>query len=152
MFVSSKIELRETVKGKSVFARLPIAPDEVIFIFEPNFTTQPNQYSIQFDHNQHLKSLGQINDLINHSCSPNCYIDFTQFLFKSLKLINQDEEITFNYLTSEWQLTFPFDCQCGHLNCLNQIQGFKFLSLTQRQLLKPLLSPFLKTKLFDFDQ
>lgn len=151
MFISSKIELRETIKGKSVFAKVSIDTDEVIVIFDPNFTEQPNQYSIQIQHNQHLKSLGTINDFINHSCSPNCYIDFGQLRFKSLKTINQDEEITFNYLTSEWQLNFPFNCQCGHLNCVNQIQGFKFLTLTQRRKLEPLLSPFLKSKIFDFD-
>jgi hypothetical protein len=151
MFISAKIELRETVKGKSVFAKVPIFTDEVIFIFEQSFTDQPDQYSIQIDQHKHLKSLRKINDFINHSCLPNCYIDFAQLHFKSLKPITQDEEITFNYLTTEWQLTFPFTCQCGNINCLNQIQGFKYLNLAQRQQLQPFLSPYLKQKILDFE-
>lgn len=59
---------------------------------------------------------------INHSCEPNAYVDVEQHkLFASCD-IEQDDEITFNYLISERQITAPFDCNCGSSNCLGRIE------------------------------
>ena len=46
----------------------------------------------------------------------------------ALREIEYDEEMTFFYPSTEWQMTQPFNCYCGHVNCLGQIKGAAFLS------------------------
>jgi dihydroorotase-like cyclic amidohydrolase len=38
------------------------------------------------------------------------------------RIIEAGEDITFNYLTSERQITTPFDCQCSDENCVGRIE------------------------------
>jgi hypothetical protein len=39
--------------------------------------------------------------------------------------IPQDRMLTFNYLTTEWNVCFPFACLCGEEKCYRVIKGFK---------------------------
>lgn len=90
-------------------------------------------------------------DYINHSCDPNTRIDFTGMNFIASRDIKKGEEITYNYLTTEYDLVkdgLNFNCRCGSKNCLKIIKGFKFLKKFQKLKLKFLLSPFLKKKLY----
>ena len=89
-------------------------------------------------------------DFINHSCSPNAKIDVVNRWFIAIKDISKNEEITFNYLTTEWDMKkygADFKCLCGSQNCFKHIKGFKYLSRKQKLKLKPLLSPFLFKKI-----
>jgi len=95
-----------------------------------------------------------VEDFINHSCSPNTKFDFASMWFIAIKDIHKNDEITFNYLTTEWDIKKGmekygggFECLCGSKNCLKNIDGFKYLSQKQKLKLKPLLSPFLLEKL-----
>jgi hypothetical protein len=61
--------------------------------------------------------------------------------FVALRNIKKGEEITYNYLTTEYDLVrdnLDFDCKCGSKN--GRIKGFKFLTKSQKLKLKPLLS------------
>ncbi|MBI4441524.1 SET domain-containing protein [Candidatus Woesearchaeota archaeon] len=89
-------------------------------------------------------------DFINHSCSPNTRLDLVKREFTAIKNILPNEEITFNYLTTEWDMKrwdTDFQCACGSPNCLGHIKGFRYLTHRQKANLKPLLSPFLLSKL-----
>lgn len=89
-------------------------------------------------------------DFINHSCSPNTKLDTEKKWFIAIKNISKNEEITFNYLTTEWDMKkwgTDFKCVCGAKNCFGHIKGFKYLTRKQQLKLKPLLSPFLLTKI-----
>lgn len=149
MYISGKVEVRENKKGKAIFAKENIFKEELVFAFQGKILGRPDKYSIQIDEHKHLSSLGNINDNLNHSCEPNGYIDFENLNFKALKNINKNEEITFNYLTTEWDISNKFECKCGSENCIHEIKGFKYLNLEQKKKLEPLLSPYLKKKLYN---
>lgn len=89
-------------------------------------------------------------DFINHSCAPNARLDIVNRWFIAIKDISVDEEISYNYLTTEWDMAkwgSDFECACGSDNCLGHIKGFKYLPLAEKIRLAPLLSPFISRKL-----
>jgi hypothetical protein len=61
------------------------------------------------------------------------------------KNIKKDEEITYNYNTSEFDMGVDvFECLCKSPNCYKVIKGFKYLPLDEKLKLKPYLLPYLK--------
>ena len=89
-------------------------------------------------------------DFINHSCSPNTKLDVEKRWFFAIKDISKNEEITFNYLATEWDMKkwgTDFKCICGSKNCFGHIKGLKYLSRAKKLRLKPLLSPLLLKKI-----
>lgn len=54
-----------------------------------------------------------------------------------------DTELTFNYLTTEWEMNECFTCGCGAPNCYGRIEGFAYLSPDKQRELLPLLAPHL---------
>lgn len=53
-------------------------------------------------------------EFMNHSCDPNC-VFVGDFLCVATRDIAVDEEITYDYATSETEDSshMPFDCRCG---------------------------------------
>ena len=89
-------------------------------------------------------------DFINHSCNPNTKVDMENRWFIAIKNIKRNAEITYNYLTTEWDMKAygtDFKCRCGSRDCIGLVRGFKYLNKRQRKQLEPLLSPFLLSKL-----
>ncbi len=147
MYISPKLEVRGTSKGKALFARTPIKKQEVLIRFEGKILDHPTKYTLQIDLKKHLEGPGAIDDYINHSCEPNTYVHFPTLILRALKIIQTGEEITQNYLATEYALQNQFHCQCGTKTCLKKIHGFKYLTLQQKQSLRPLLSPYLHSLL-----
>lgn len=148
MFKSEKVRVGDTKKGKAIFATQEINKDELIFGFGGEILNVADKYSIQIDDNKHLSGSGDINDLLNHSCNPTGYFDFDTLDFKAINDIEEGGEVTFNYLTSEWEMAVPFDCKCESSNCFEIIKGFKFCTPDQKKGMEEFLSPFIKKKLF----
>ena len=149
MFISEKVEVRETEKGKAIFANDKIKKEELIFSMEGKIINKADKYSIQIEENKHLSGQGNIHDYLNHSCIPNAYFDFNSLHFRTLRDIKKNEEITFHYLTTEWKMSYTFKCECGSKKCLHFVKGFKYLTLEQKKELETLLSPYLKKKLYE---
>ncbi len=149
MYVLNKIEVRDTKKGKSIFAIDEIKKEEIIFEFEKNFLDYPTKTSMQIDETKHQECTNPeaVENFLNHSCEPNGYIDFQNLTYRALRPIKKGEELTYNYLITELELANKFNCKCGSQKCYGKIKGFKYLTLEQKRELKPLLSPFLKKKL-----
>ena len=86
---------------------------------------------------------------INHSCSPNTTIDVKKYRYTAIKNIRKNEEVTFDYLTTEYDMKKSgedFKCECGSRNCYGQIKGFKYLTRAQKLRLKPYLSSYILKK------
>ncbi|MBL7160598.1 MAG: SET domain-containing protein [Candidatus Aenigmarchaeota archaeon] len=147
MFVSKKLELEGVKGGKGLFAKEYVRKDEILIRFKGNFLGKATRTSLQIGENKHLEGPGKIDDFLNHSCEPNGYIDFGDMNLRALRRIRKGEEVTFNYLTTEWDMKKKFRCGCGSKKCLRFIRGFKYLTAEQKGRLEPLLSPFLKGKL-----
>lgn len=148
-YYNNKLEIRKTEKGKSLFARKDINKNEIILEFEKNFLPYPTKTSMQIDENIHQESKNPdaFENFINHSCEPNSYINFRDLTLRVIRKIKKGEEITYNYLTTEWELKSKFQCKCGSGKCYGHIKGFKYLTKEQQKDLLPFISPFLKKKI-----
>jgi SET domain-containing protein len=127
---------------------------DIIFQFTGDILPIGNAtpFSLQISENLALESNTKIDDNLNHSCDPNCRIFFEGdiVLLIALKDINPNEELTFNYNTTEYDMTkqdCSFVCHCGSTNCIGEIKGFTHLSPEKKQELAPYLSPFLASHL-----
>ena len=120
---------------KALVAINDIPKDIILFYFKGDCTKTRTRTSIQVSHNTHIE-VGSVGSKINHSCSPNSkvrtsYNDKTNeglIAFFSIKSINAGEEITFDYATTETDLTPELaskHCLCNTKNCRG-----KFFSYT----------------------
>jgi SET domain-containing protein len=146
---SPKIELRQGSEGLGVFALAAIEVGEVLVCLRHVFVDKPERHTIQLDEHVHQAGTGEMDDYFNHSCDPNAYLDFQRVQFVARKPIVAGEEISFNYLTSEWDMAAPFTCGCGTPACVGEIRGFLHLTPEQREVLVPWISPYLQRRLAD---
>jgi SET domain-containing protein len=133
----SSIELRHNGRFKGVFAKKVIRENSVVIHLRGDVSTQPTKYTIQLDSERHLnlpadkKTDDDVDycwQYLNHSCEPNGYINAAELTVRALRDIAPGEEITFNYLTTEFEMAAPFKCSCGSPNCFGFIQGRNFLT------------------------
>jgi SET domain-containing protein len=144
-------------KGKGLFASRKIKKGEKILqilgekVDRKDITSEIMVHALQIDDHTFFHSEEDIaDDFLNHSCDPNTYIEFPNLDVIAIKTINKDEEITFDYSTTEYDLHeqgIVFECQCQSPKCHGTIAGFKFLSKDEQFKLAPYLSPFLRKKL-----
>lgn len=70
---------------------------------------------------------------MNHSCEPNVAVDLLspseeQWCIRAIRDIEKGDSLTFFYPSTEWEMSQPFDCNCGKPTCLKSVAGAKFLS------------------------
>jgi len=152
MNIPDSIEIKKS-NGKGLFARKLIKKGSIIFHFEGKIgdDAHTNPESLQIDEDKFLESTLKFDDFLNHSCEPNCYIDWQNLNLIALKDIQIGEELSFNYNTSEYDLidivqNCSFKCNCGSKNCIGEVKGFKYLSAEQKKKIQKFISPFLKKK------
>lgn len=160
-FVDSETDqvlLTEKVKrivgpfGDSINCVTDIRSAERIFRLSGQVVAQPSKYTIQQWESEHLSPDGALWASVNHACIPNCTIDFETWELVSRSPIRVGEEISFNYNSTEWEISSPFNCACGSPNCGQVIRGFRYLDGAQRGDLRALLSPYLRSLFFTTDQ
>ena len=103
--------------------------------------------ALQIDKDLFLESNGAIDECLNHSCRPNCYIDFKNLTLAALRNIRRGDELTFNYNTSEYDLIdqgCAFVCTCGSDTCIGYVAGFKHAPPEHRKSIQPILAPYLR--------
>lgn len=143
---SPKIELRAAEIGQGVFTRQAVAAGEVLIALAHLFVGAPGRHTIQIDGERHQAGTGEIDDFLNHCCEPSAFLDADRLCFVAARDIAAGEEVTFNYLTSEWDMAEAFDCRCGAERCLSKIRGFRYLSPGEQERLAPHLTPFLRAR------
>jgi len=129
---------------KAVFTSEPIKKDEVLIEFTGELTNKPDKYTIQLGEDVHITCVS-LTIYLNHSCEPNTYIDVATKSIRALVDIEQDKEVTFNYLATEYDMESPFACFCNAPTCLRQIRGFKHMSESERENIRHLAAPHLWT-------
>lgn len=134
------LEKKQTEKGWGVFAAENIPSRRLILEFSGEILTSSQiPFPLPLDDDHYLQVgvdtfLGPTNDidnLVNHSCEPNCavYIFEQQALLCSIAAIQKDTELVFDYSTTStdskdiWMLP----CQCGSPICRKEISGFQYL-------------------------
>lgn len=156
MSTPTNVKIRKTQeKGKGLFTKNPIKKNQQILKISQNLSLRPHikssLNSIQIDDDTYIDVDRQdIWQYINHSCSPNSRIDLDSISFVAIRDIPTDEEITFHYCTTEFDLAAKnedFPCKCNSKNCLKRIKGFKHLTKNQKQSLTSILIPYTLRKL-----
>ena len=139
-----KIEIKETArKDFGVFANVPIKKDEIIISYTLDdadriVTAEQTRELSEYERN-HLMPLGDdryaldtsLPGIVNHSCEPNCYVDFDEnFHCKliAIKDIDLGEEITKDYVLGALdqinnEKGWLMDCNCGTPHCRKKIHG-----------------------------
>ncbi len=138
-------------KGQGVATKEDITQGETILRFSGELITgreveNPNA-ALQVDRDLFLQSEGAIDDNLNHSCNPNCYVDFENLTLRALKDIKRGDELTLDYNASEYDLVeqgCAFLCHCGSKNCIGSIKGFRYAPVGHKMRMEQLLSPFLR--------
>jgi hypothetical protein len=132
--------------GNGVFASASFAPGDFIMQFSGIIRCEPTRYTIQIDEHQHLDMGKAIEVNINHSCSPNTTLVVENGIVRlhALRQMQKGEEITFNYLTTEYDMVHPFICKCGNSGCYKLISGFKNIPKSKQLDLLPFCSKFIR--------
>lgn len=92
-----------------------------------NILSEPTYLTIQKDVNKHITLNPSYLQNTNHSCNPNVFFDTTNLQLIALKQIDANEELTFFYPSTEWEMSQSFNCFCGSKNCLKKISGAKYV-------------------------
>ena len=122
-----------------VTATEAIEAGQVILQFRGVVVAQPTRTTLQVDTRAHLDvpqdldlDLEQILDdypwrFLNHSCEANGTLRGRELV--ALSPIRAGEQVTFNYNTTEYDMSTPFDCRCGSSGCEGRpVRGFRHLS------------------------
>jgi hypothetical protein len=147
MAISGKVRKQSGPLGASVVAAEPIARRELLFSICGQVRRRASRYTLQVSSDVHVDPVGQLWGFINHSCDPNCRIDFARWRIVASRPIAAGEELSFHYLTTEWNMACPFACRCGAVGCLARIAGLRHIRPEQVHHLWPLLAPHLMRKL-----
>jgi hypothetical protein len=146
-WASPKLELRRNGDDAGVFTRAPVEAGEILMALAHVFAVRQERHTIQLEEHLHQAGTGEIDDFLNHSCAPSTRLDFERLHLVALRPLVAGEELTFNYLTSEWTMAAPFACRCGAAGCLGRIAGFSRLAPAEQEALRPWVSPFLRRRL-----
>jgi hypothetical protein len=87
-----------------------------------------NRYTVQIGHDKHTE-VGKLSAL-NHSCDPNVILDTEHLKMVARRDIEEGEELSFFYPSTEWEMDAPFICLCGSSNCIHVVAGARFLPLS----------------------
>lgn len=158
---NQKIEVSDSllIKGeKALVAKENIDKHTIIFLYEGTATTQRTRTSIQVAEDKHIEP-GDFGAFANHSCNPNTQIvanydednNVAEVLMLSIQPIAKGEEITFDYATTETEVTADLQnktCLCGSKNCRGKITGFYSLTSQQKMdlLAKEITANYLQLK------
>lgn len=113
---------------KSFLAKRLIKKGEVLSTFGSGGESDtPTYLTVQIGIKRHIKLNPEFLQYINHSCDPNVFFDTTKFEVRALKDIQAQEELTFFYPSTEWEMSQPFECYCGSGRCLGNIEGARFI-------------------------
>lgn len=101
---------------------------DVITLFYPaEVLATASRLTIQKDNGLHITLFPFFLQYVNHSCSPNAFFDTAAMQFVALTDVEEGEELTFFYPSTEWEMAQAFLCRCEKEDCLHSIRGAAFL-------------------------
>lgn len=125
----AEIRIDARQNSRSLYSRKAFAKDDVIAGFGAKETfNEPTYLTVQVGDNEHIELLPEYLECINHSCDPNCFFNTTTMELVALKEIAADEELTFFYPSTEWDMDQAFKCTCGSKHCIGLVKGARYLS------------------------
>ena len=102
-------------KGKGLYSTINYGKGNIVLVLEGNYLPYPTRTSIQVG-DRHLESWE--GGHVNHHCLPNTKVVVEQGEFNlmhylvAIKDIQIGEQITFDYESTETEMSEPFKCNC----------------------------------------
>ncbi len=115
---------RENGKGAGVYTKNSIKRGELVARITGNIVPSITQHTLQITPTTHMYDPFFTGYLL-HSCSPNIYLDMTEFEVWALRDIEAGQALTMDYASTEDILFKQFPCLCGTPNCRYWITGRK---------------------------
>ena len=118
------VSRRETGKGAGVYTKKDIKRGELVARITGNIVPNISQHTLQITPTTHLYD-PYFTGYLLHSCSPNIYLDMTEFEIWALRDIDAGHPLTMDYASTEDILFRQFPCFCETPNCRFWITGRK---------------------------
>lgn len=143
------------VVGKKAIAKHALASGAVLNVFKFPVLTYPTMHTVQLTEGVHVAPTDGA-ECISHQCGPDTNSavvvadDCQSAAFVATRDVAEGEEMTFNYNTTEWEMSSPFPCVCkacqakstsGAAAVSQVVRGFKYLTLKQRAEIAHMISP-----------
>ncbi len=131
------LALKHTERGRSLYTRIGHRAGDILLehfgpraSFAVGAALAPD-HVMEVGDNEVFLSSGSLDDFVNHSCDPNCRLEFRggQVFLAALRDIAPGEELTFDYATTTTRAgveAFPgwrFSCLCGASNCRGEVSS-----------------------------
>lgn len=142
----TRLHIFEGRSGSGVRTEESIDQGVIVAAILGTWVDKPTRYTLQVSEERHLLPGGQLWALVNHSCTPNLRVDIGKMGFVALRTIATSEELTFNYLSTEWFMAEPFQCNCESADCIGWIAGFSLLSACHHERMASLMTEFIAQK------
>ena len=130
-----------------VYAARDFEPGDKVMEVLGDVGTAPTRYSIQISADRHVHPDGPETPwkFLNHACRPNLALDPESRHFVALEVVKPGTQLTFNYLTTEWEMAEAFECECGDEKCFGIIAGFSRLDESSRERIYEDVMPHIRT-------
>ena len=144
--------VRDVTHGVGLFATREIPAGSPILTIEGRAQAHATRFSIQIDAVTHIDAGAVLPDaemrvrypwrFLNHSCEPNARVEGRSL--RAIRAITTGEQITFDYTTTEADMSTPFECLCGTTSCIGLVRGFNHLPEAARRARLERLAPHLR--------
>ena len=134
----------QTATGSGIYARIPVLKGQQLYRVEGSLRAKPTRHSVQIAPALHVDPGRASWRHINHACDANLVIDSSDWRFRAVRDIQEDEQLTLNYLNTELERVSPFDCRCGAHDCFGFIGGYARLDAVRRLRLQAHLADHLR--------
>ncbi len=132
----SPVRVVEEARGARVIAVEAVERGRELLVFTGTLCAAPGRYTLLVGEDVHVQAPGADWLFINHACAPNARIDLgagpERARLVATAALTPGQEVTFNYLTTEWELATPFACACGAPECVGWIRGARYLDEARR--------------------
>lgn len=146
---TARVVVRTSRGQLAAYAAANFAADDPVVVITGRSTTIPTRYTLQVGPDEHIDaeplpgSVGGYAQwrFLNHACEPNTMLRGRVLVAR--RPIEDGEELTFDYESTEWDMAAPFSCECGSARCRRQIRGYRHLGAEQRLSLGAMAAPHL---------
>jgi hypothetical protein len=120
----AQVQMNPTTNQKSLHVSKLFKSGDVISDFGAGTVQSfPTYLTVQVGEDKHITLVPEFLQYINHSCDPTAFFNTTTMKLECLKDLEEGDEITFFYPSTEWEMAQPFTCHCGSPECLHTING-----------------------------
>ncbi len=124
--------------GTMLISSRAYAPNDIILSIDVavGISPTPDRYSVQIGVGTHVlpprdlpRDAPPYWRYLNHACNPSGR--WVGLELRARRAIAEGDELTFNYLTTEWEMNEPFHCRCGTCGG-RRIAGFRHATVEDR--------------------